>query len=260
MDMDQVRQRHQVPKLLVEPALIVLLNHELRTPLTAIKGFTGILLRYPQRFTPREQRELLEEILLGCARLETVITQVVTVSEHAAGMSILLPDVIDLARLVRDIVVTVSVPAPLVTTPRWHYAVTVIPPRTMQVAGETRELTHVLEHFLKNARDSSPGGGTIAITLQRWHDPDAPGHDDLPPQWELRVHDNGLLPSAEQVQHLAQLDTAADLTQGFAGRELGLLYCQVIASLYGGQMWVESPSQPGTTLHFLLPSANKDDR
>jgi len=253
MDIDQVHQRHQVPKLLVEPTLLMLLNHELRTPLTAIKGFVGILLRYPQRFTLVEQRELLEEMLLGCARLEAVITQVVTVSEHAANMSILLPDVIDLARLVRHIVVTASVPTPLVTAPRWHYAVSVIPPRTMQVAGEARELTQVIEHILKNARYSSPGGGTIAITLQRWHDPDSSDHEDLPGQWELRVRDSGLLPSVEQPA------PDEDLTQGFAGHELGLLYCQLVASLYGGQMWVERPSQPGTILHFLLPSANKDD-
>jgi two-component system sensor histidine kinase SaeS len=260
MDRDHEHQRDQVPTLLVEPALIVLLNHELRTPLAAIKGFTGILLRYPQRFTPLEQRELLGEIQLGCARLEAVITQVVTVSEHAAGMNIPLPDVIDLARLVRHIVMTASVPTPLVTTPHWHYAVTVMPPRTMQVAGEARELTQVFEHLLKHARHSSPGGGTIAITLQRWHDPDAATDQaDLPPQWELRVRDSGLLPSPEHVQSLAQLETNDDLTHGFAGRELGMLYCHLIASLYGGQMWVESTSQPGTTLHFLLPSVNKDE-
>ena len=72
-----------------------------------------------------------------------------------------------------------------------------------------------------------------------------------------QIHDQGIGIPAEALNELGQrfyrLDKARARSEGGSG--LGLAIAQALVKAQGGQLWLESQEDQGTTVTFTLPAA-----
>jgi signal transduction histidine kinase len=121
----------------------------------------------------------------------------------------------------------------------------------VMVFADEDMLHTVLRNLLANAIKFTPPGGTITVSacIKSW------SSSNCPEFVEVAVADNGVGIAAEDLQKLFKLSTHHS-TAGTAaehGTGLGLIICQEMVVLNGGEIWVESAVGHGTTVKFTLP-------
>ncbi len=105
-------------------------------------------------------------------------------------------------------------------------------------------LNTVIRNLISNALKFTPEGGTVTIEAK-------PGLKLV----EVWVSDTGVGMDAVNIgklfkigEHHSTLGTAEE-----KGTGLGLIMCKEMVVKNGGQIWVESELQKGTTIKFTLP-------
>jgi signal transduction histidine kinase len=114
------------------------------------------------------------------------------------------------------------------------------------VLADPGHLQRVFTNLLGNAIKFTPTGGTITVRAE------AAGSVVL-----FSVTDTGSGISAEEIPHLFDRFWQARTTAR-QGTGLGLTIVRGIVMAHGGQIWVESQLQKGTTVFFTLPVATGD--
>jgi NtrC-family two-component system sensor histidine kinase KinB len=221
--------------------LIAMVYHDLRSPLSNIvsslevlstllpvdrESTTTSLLNIAQRSTERIQR--LTDSLLDINRLE-------------AGQTVGNRQPVDLNPLVKDVLecelpfaesknitVTVNIPSPI-----------------PKLFADADMLRRVLINLLENAVKFTPSGGQVTVSAQGYSD-----------QVEVCIQDNGSgIPAADHVRIFEKF-TRLSTGDGPRGLGLGLAYCRLAVASHGGQIWVESEVDKGSSFKFTIPVAN----
>ena len=219
--------------------LLSTVSHELRTPLASIKGFATTLLRRDVEWDEDSRREFLSIIDDESDRLSELIGNLLDMSRIEAGTLRVEVEPIDLGALVDE-----TSEAFQMMDGGQRFRVDQ-PPRLPQVLADPRRIRQVLRNLVENAVKYSPGGGDIVISARA-----------RPDQVEVSVSDQGIGIEAEDLDRIFdrfyQVDSAS--TRKVGGSGLGLSICKAIVEAHGGQIWVESEPEVGSTFHFTLPS------
>ena len=72
--------------------------------------------------------------------------------------------------------------------------------------------------------------------------------------WEIRVQDNGIGIAPEHFHRLFQMFQRLNTNHHYPGSGIGMALCKKIVERHGGQIWVESQVDIGTSFYFTLPS------
>ena len=103
----------------------------------------------------------------------------------------------------------------------------------------------VLVNLLNNATKYTHRSGQISVYAEKTD------------QWILvSVSDTGVGIKPELIGNLFRIDTkhfSENGTEGEKGTGLGLILCKEFINQHGGQIWVESTPEAGTTFHFTIP-------
>ena len=120
------------------------------------------------------------------------------------------------------------------------------------VLGDLDLLSRALLNLVSNAVKFSPPGGTITIDLESGIS--SPGGVD---GVVVSVRDEGPGISVDDRAHLFERFTPLALPGGRrpVGSGLGLAFCRKVIDLMGGEIWVESEPEKGSTFAFVLPRA-----
>ena len=218
-------------------------SHELRTPLTSIRGYAELF--------DRGARD----------RPEDLATSMRHIREEAGRMSVLVDDLLLLARLDRQrplqfervdlgAVVRDAVEAARVGAPERTVGLDAL--ERLFVMGDRDRLRQVVDNLVANALRHTPATSPIEVRMRR------DGHGV-----RLEVADGGPgVPDAEQA-HIFEPFRRADPTRARAtgGAGLGLTIVSAIAHAHGGDVGVVSPAPmgtdaPGATFWVRIPAAD----
>jgi two-component system phosphate regulon sensor histidine kinase PhoR len=115
--------------------------------------------------------------------------------------------------------------------------------------GDDDRLGQVFLNLIHNALKFTPEGGEVSIKAR------TAGGDCL-----VRVSDNGIGISAQDLPRIFDkfymVDSSSTRTQGGTG--LGLAITRQLVHAHGGEIWVNSVKDEGTTFNILLPLYRSD--
>jgi signal transduction histidine kinase len=215
---------------------LAMLAHELRNPLAPI-GAAAQLLQLVAA-----DRNKVEQ---GCC----------IIARQVAHMSSLIEDLLDIARVTRNLIKLVKEPAdfrailaeaveqvgPLIRE-RGHHLQLDLPPDPAIVLGDHKRLVQIAVNILNNAAKYTPEGGHITARLRTTAD-----------EVVVEFADDGIGMAPELVPHVFDLFTQAerssDRSQGGLG--LGLPLVRNLARLHGGSVQADSAG-PGMGSRFTL--------
>lgn len=221
-------------------------SHELRSPLTSIYSFTSIIADDLAGNTTSQQQEYLQIVLKNVDQLQSMIEDLLTVTQANEGKLSIDPRPISIAETVTDALHTVQGPASSKQIKLRSKLASSLP---FALADPTRVL-QVLIILLDNAVKFTPEGGLISVKIS----PTDGGMiliqvsdtgRGIPPEKRARVF-----------EHLYQVPGPGQPDTNRAGRNglgLGLHIAHDLVIRQGGQIWITGDVGLGSTFSFTLP-------
>ena len=216
---------------------VATVSHELRTPLTSIVGYLDIVDNDIEGL-PDQAREYLGAAVRNAERLIRLVSDLLQVGQHAAGVAID-PVETDLAAVVAECVANAGTRAAEAGVDLSAHC-----PGPVDVLADVSRLRQLLDNLLSNAIKYTPSGGSVRVAL-------AAGADHV----DIEVLDTGIGIAEDEVEHLFTRFFRAREAQRRAipGVGLGLSICKDIVDAHGGTIEVESEPDAGTRVQVRLP-------
>ena len=217
-------------------------SHELKTPLTSIVGYVDrmLLQRDSVGDLNDRQEKYLETVKKNSYRLKTLVDDLLDISRIESGgidLKLTSVDVIgeleDAARSVqthadrKNIRIEIDVPVDL-------------PP----IRAERLRFSQVVVNLLSNACKYSLDGANVKVSAAMRNG-----------SVQIDVSDSGIgISEADQARLFSQFFRAeTKLTQEESGTGLGLFITKYLVEAHGGEIWVKSQEEVGTTVSFTFP-------
>ncbi len=213
-------------------------SHELRTPLSLIKGSAETLLDGAIN-DPQQAARFLQKINKHSDRLLFLIEDLLVISRLESGQGALNLAQVDLRELAQHVLDDLASRA----AARQVSLTNSVPAQTI-VWADTNRLQQVFYNLADNAIKYGKSGGSVAIGVRDGADKtevcvsdDGPG---IPPDSLNRVF-----------ERFYRVDRARSRESGGTG--LGLAIVKHIVQAHGGEAWVKSEMNKGTTFYFTIP-------
>lgn len=216
--------------------------HELRSPLAAIRSSVEVALSGGNR-SAEEYEELSIDVINECAALETLVNQLLLLSEVEADLPEIKFEPVDLRTLVEKSVDMFTGVADsrnvLLRVGRLDRGL---------VHGNGAHLRQVVNNLLDNAIKYTPPGGEVTVNLLT---------DGVSQQAHISVKDTGQGIAPEDQRQIFDrfYRTAAARSRGASvgGAGLGLSICRSVVQNHGGQITCSSERNLGATFEVTLP-------
>jgi signal transduction histidine kinase len=225
---------------------LTVVSHELQTPLTAIKGALELVQDDDTGELSRVQRRFLDTIDRNCARLVSLVGDLLDLSRLEAGRIELEPQSLDTCSVVRGALSAVS----NLFESRGTTVQLDVPESLPPILGDRRRVEQILTNLLSNAAKYTPRGGLVEVAARSEN-----GHV------QLSVADNGPgVPEPEREFVFDKFYRGREaIRHGEAGSGLGLAIVKSLVELHGGSIQVESGQPRGARFVVVLPRAGEDD-
>ncbi len=211
-------------------------SHELRTPLTAIQGQLEVALFTA---TTKEQlQEAIENALQDVERLANLVRALLLLSQSESGQIPMNKNVLDLGRLVDDIVDQFQIPAEAASLRLTHTTSQPVPCEL-----DRTQIERVVTNLLSNAIKYTPVGGWVKACAEPFGN-----------QVRLIVEDSGVGIPADHLPHIFDRFYRVPDPNPEKGLGLGLSFVAAIVKAHGGEIHVESETGKGSRFEVVLPA------
>jgi len=218
-------------------------SHELRTPLTSIMGYAELLLhRDPSDVT---RKQWLKNILNNSQKITGMVDDLLDVTRIQSGKMNIKLDTIRLS----DVLMEALSMAEEYNSK--HEYVVDIKPGLPNVLVDRDKLGQVIGNLLNNAMKYSPNGGRIILSA----------HNDLQRhRIVIGIADEGIgiSPVDGDLLFTTFHRIQRPETQGIKGSGLGLYIAKKWTEAMGGEIWLDSELNKGSTFWVAIPSDNRE--
>jgi signal transduction histidine kinase len=216
-------------------------SHELRTPLTSILGYAELLLhRDPPSVT---RKRWLKNILDNSQRVNVMVDDLLNVSRIQSGKVSIKLERVRLSDVLGE---TLSLAK---ESTNKHEFVVDIESDLPDVFVDRDKLSHVVGNILSNAVKYSPNGGHITLSAH---------NDQERRRLVVSIADEGIGigPADKDLLFTTFHRIQRPETQGIRGSGLGLYIAKEWVEAMGGEIWLESRLNKGSTFFVAIPTQN----
>jgi len=221
-------------------------SHEFKTPLTTISGFLTVMLEGDTGPLNAQQMKFLAIAKSASKRLSGLVSDLLDLSRLEGGAK-MVPGPLDLAKLVLESVENHQPAAAEAGKTLSSEAPGTLP----KALGDERWLHLVLDNLVSNAIKFTMPGGRVRVKLQ-----------DKGEFVMVSVSDDGIgIPPEDREKVFERFYRAGNRAQVNApGTGLGLAIAREVVDKHGGKIWLESELGKGTTFHFVVPAAGREEK
>ena len=220
--------------------LMHMIIHDLRAPLTSIMASFDLIGIAADKLPDKTLQHYLTNARAAARRTLWMIDDLLNLSKLEAGQLQPALESFSLPAMLAD-----KQEAYLTQLTREGKSLTVnVPPNLPAVRADKDLISRVLDNLISNALKYTLSGGHIDIGVElneqsfivRVYD----DGDPIPPEEYARIFEK-FIQGSNASAHLEK------------GTGLGLAFCRLAIIAHGGKLWVESPSDRGSTFVFPLP-------
>ena len=223
-------------------SFLATMSHEIGTPMNAVIGMTGLLLDTNLNTI---QKDFINTIYNSGEHLINLINEILDFSKlEAREMKLEVLD-FDLEASIEEIADILAVSA---NSKGLELAIFIHPNVPKYLQGDISRLRQVLLNLTNNAiKFTNEGDVKIEVALEN--------EENNSVTLRFDVIDSGIGISLEKQAQLFQPFTQADasITRQYGGTGLGLVICKQLIQLMGGDIYLESEKNKGSTFWFTLP-------
>jgi CheY-like chemotaxis protein/two-component sensor histidine kinase len=218
------------------------MSHEIRTPLNAIIGMTAIAKNTSE--TDRKDY-CLEKINDASTHLLGVINDILDMSKIDANKFKLSPEEFNLEKVLQRVVNVINF---RVDEKKQRFTVYLDKYMPQSLIGDSQRLAQVITNLLSNAVKFTPENGSIRLEAHLLKE------EGNICTIKTEVSDTGIGIDEEQQRRLFASFEQADssISRKFGGTGLGLAISKQIVEMMGGEIWVKSERNRGSTFGFTV--------
>jgi signal transduction histidine kinase len=222
----------------VRDTFVSIASHELRSPLTSIIGYADLIL---QRDPPEAKRRLwLQHILESGRSVSGLVDDLLNITRIQSGKLVMKREKVSLPEILRE---RFGLAREMNGT---HNLILDVPADLPDVYLDRQKFGQVLDNLINNAIKYSPQGGEIRLSARL---------DAALCRVVLAVKDQGIGIGPEDRKSLFTTfhRIKRPETEGIKGSGLGLYIAKEWIEAMGGEIWLESELNKGSTFFISLP-------
>lgn len=235
------------------------LVHELRAPLTVIRNASDMFLKNPALVEKTEGKEILVTVRHSSEEMLTLVNDLLDVYKIEAGKFQIIKVPGNLAEIIHDRIIFFGQTAKSKSIDLKFDSLD----QEIVADFDRERMSQVLNNLISNAIKFSPAGGVITVSAVRVNSPEEikwrftkPNIGLSCPSILVSVSDTGIGVSADKIPELFSKYKQLHHIDGLDGSGLGLTIAKGIIESHGGQIFIESKVNEGTTVYFTLPLDN----
>ncbi|MGB7893592.1 MAG: ATP-binding protein, partial [Microcoleus sp.] len=209
-------------------------SHDLQAPLSTIAGYAQLLeKRFPNQLDAQGNK-FIRNIVHSCERMQALIDDLLEYSR--VGRSQKPFEMIDCNRVFEDACANLHLAI------RENQA-SVTRGNLPRVKGDCFQLLQLFQNLIGNAiKYRSSEAPVVQVDASRQGD-----------SWVFSVQDNGIGIASQYHPRIFQIFQRLHTQKQYSGTGIGLAICQRIVDRHGGNLWVESEPNRGSTFYFSIP-------
>jgi two-component system, sensor histidine kinase and response regulator len=217
-----------------------IISHDLRSPLSGLMGILDILSSSYDTLEEDEKLEIITEAASTSKSTYSLVENLLEWSRIQTGKMTIEPEEIRLLPLMHSIE---KLYHQNLKNKQINFVINVHPAVT--ILADMKMTETILRNLLSNAIKFTNQGGTIAAMTETKEK-----------EIIIKIVDNGIGMNEEDVEKLFKMDIGHTTkgTQKESGTGLGLIICKDLVEKQGGEIWVESKRERGSTFFISLPS------
>ena len=224
------------------------MSHEIRTPMNAIIGLSHIIQKTELSI---RQKDYIEKIDSSAKSLLRIINDILDFSKIEAGKLKVEEIYFNLEEVVQSVS---NVIAQKVFEKDLELLIDISPDVPIGLVGDALRINQILTNFSSNAiKFTEKGEIKIDITTIEKNEESI--------KLQFAVSDTGIGLTEDQQSKLFAAFTQADssTTRRYGGTGLGLAITKKLAALMGGEVWLESEYEKGSTFYFSCEFKIKEE-
>ncbi|MFP9193050.1 PAS domain-containing sensor histidine kinase [Natronosalvus vescus] len=212
-------------------------SHDLHEPLRMVTSYLQLLERQYSDELDDDAEEFIEFAVDGAERMEAMIDGLLTYSRvETQGNSF---DSVDIEAVLDDVLTDLGI-----RIEETGVEITAEPLPT--VTGDASQLRQLFQNLLDNALQYS-GEQDPRVSISATRDGD---------EWIISITDNGIGIDQEDADRVFEVFQRLHTHEEYEGTGIGLALCRRVVERHGGEIWVDSEPEKGSTFSFTLPATD----